>query len=159
MCPYNAINHRAYTAISTPNTKPHQISTHHTITKLASSEKEKRKHPSCSQCKASSTCAWNPFSVTRSIQSTPDQTRSPLYAQETLLTKATSVTILVPFAWISTKTATGGRGHSVSALIAQARIRNGSYATYRVGRLRRCRRGGSVGRCECPSPSPLLDNR
>ena len=159
MCPYNAINHRAYTAISTPTTNPHQISKHHNITKLASSEKEKRKHPSCSQCKASSICAWNPFSVTSSIPSTPDQTRSPLYAQEISLTKATLVITLVRSAWISTKTATDGKALLVNVPFVQARTRNGNCAIYRARRLRRHRRGGSVGRCECYSPFPLLNNR
>ena len=156
MCPHNAINPRAYTAISTPNTKPQQISKHHTITKSASSKKEKQKNPSCSQCKASSICAWNPFRVMKNTQSTPDQTRSLLYGQETSLTKATLVTPLAQFAWISTKTATDGRGRSVSALTARVRIRNGNYVTYQVRRLHHRRRGESVGRCECPSPSPYL---
>lgn len=150
--PYNAINPHA---ISTPHTKPHQISKYHTITPSRTylqAGKTKEKHPSCSQCKASSICAWNPFRGTRSIQSTPDQTRSPLYARETLLTKATSVTPLVPFAWISTLTATAGRGHSVSALTVPVRTRNENCAIYRARTLRRCRRGGSVGRCECPFP-------
>ena len=44
MCPYNATNPLAYTAISTPNTNPHQISKHHTITNLASEQKRRKKN-------------------------------------------------------------------------------------------------------------------
>ena len=150
MCPYNAINPRANTAISAPHTKPLQISKHHTNTNSLQSRKDKKKRPSCSQCKPSSICAWNPFRGTKNIQSTPDQTRSPLYERGTLLTKGTSVRHLAPFAWISKLTATGGRGLSVNVLTAPVRTRNGNCVIYRARTLRRHRRGGSGGRCECP---------
>lgn len=114
-------------------------------------QKRKRKKRPCSQCKASSTPAWNPSRRTRTTPSTPAPRPSPSSARATSSTGASSATVRARRAWTSGRTAIAGRARSASARTARARTRRRSCAICRVRRWRRRRRrrrGGSGGRCE-----------